>query len=215
MWTPFEKTVDGFELQLATNHLGPFALTGLLLDRLLATPGSRIVTVSSLAHRMWARMQFNDLGFERRYDRKRPYGQAKLANLMFTFELQRRLAAAGASTIATAAHPGWASTGLGQSSWLLRLIVPFGQTPAMGALPTLRAALDLASSGGEYYGPSQWLESRGAPALARVSARANDRPAQKRLWEISERLTGVSYDFPTSRFLSGQTKGQRDGCDAR
>ncbi|MHB8690894.1 MAG: oxidoreductase [Solirubrobacteraceae bacterium] len=212
MWTPLEKTVDGFELQFATNHLGPFALTGLLLDRLLSAPGSRIVTVSSLAHRIWGCMNFDDLNFDHGYTRERPYGQAKLANLMFTSALQRRLAAAGAPTIATAAHPGWASTGLGHTSWRLRLIVPLGQPPATAALATLRAALDPAAGGGEYYGPSRWFETRGAPTPgSRASAQARDRAQQERLWEISEQLTGVTYDLTTSSALSGQTKGQTDG----
>jgi NAD(P)-dependent dehydrogenase (short-subunit alcohol dehydrogenase family) len=202
MWTPDERTVDGFELQFATNHLGPFALTGLLLDRLRSTPGSRVVTVSSLAHRIWGCMNFDDLNFDRGYNPERPYGQAKVANLMFTFALQRRLAAAGAATIAAAAHPGWASTGLGHTSWRLRLIVPLGQAPAIGALPTLRAALDPATRGGEYYGPSRWFETRGAPATgSRASARARDQPQQERLWTTSEQLTGVTYDFTTSAAL--------------
>ena len=186
--------------------------TGLLLDRLLSTPHSRIVTVSSLAHRIWGCMNFDDLNFERAYKRERPYGQAKLANLMFTFALQRRLAAAGARTIATAAHPGWASTGLGHTSWRLRLIVPLGQPPATAALPTLRAALDPAVRGGEYYGPSRWFETRGAPSPSRrASAQAGDWAQQERLWEISERLTGVTYDLTTSSALSGTTKGLTDG----
>jgi NAD(P)-dependent dehydrogenase (short-subunit alcohol dehydrogenase family) len=203
MWTPWEMTVDGFELQLATNHLGPFALTGLLLDRLLSTPGSRVVTVSSLMHRIGARVNFDDLNFERDYKPDRAYGQTKLANLMFTFALQRRLAAAGSHTIATAAHPGWASTGLGHTSRRLRLIVPFGQEPAVGALPTLRAALDPAARGGAYYGPSRWFETRGVPAPARANARAREEDGQERLWKISEQLTGVTYDFTMSPAFSG------------
>jgi NAD(P)-dependent dehydrogenase (short-subunit alcohol dehydrogenase family) len=205
MWTPFEKTVDGFELQLATNHLGPFALTGRLLDLLLATGGSRVVTVSSLMHRIGARMNFDDLNFERDYRPDRPYAQAKLANLMFTFALQRRFAAAGARTIAAAAHPGWASTGLGHTSWRLRAIVPLGQAPAVGALPTLRAALDPTARGGAYYGPSRLFETRGAPGPARAGALACDMAQQERLWEISERLTGVAYDFTLNPVLSKET----------
>jgi NAD(P)-dependent dehydrogenase (short-subunit alcohol dehydrogenase family) len=211
MWTPFELTVDGFELQLATNHLGPFALTGLLLDRLLSTPGSRVVTVSSLMHRIGARVNFDDLNFERDYKPDRAYGQAKLANLMFTFALQRRLAAAGARTIATAAHPGWARTGLGHTSRRLRLIVPLGQEPAIGALPTLRAAVDPAARGGAYYGPSRWFETRGVPAPARANARAREQDGQERLWEISEQLTGVTYDFTMSPAFSGHSKGETNG----
>src|SRR5215470_15645861 len=143
MFTPKQTTRDGFELQFGTNHLGHFALTGLLLEQMLAVPGSRVVTVSSQAHRIRARINFGDLHGERSYSRVAAYSQSKLANLMFTYELQRRLSGAG-TTIAVAAHPGLARTDLTRNSppasaVLARLI---SQQAAMGALPVLRAATD-------------------------------------------------------------------------
>lgn len=195
MVPPYGTTADGFELQFGINHLGHFALTGLLLDRLLAAPGSRVVTVASQAHRA-GRINFADLQSEQRYRRQAAYGQSKLANLMFTYELQRRLAAAGAGTAALAAHPGFAHTALNRHmpSWTraVSVIAP-SQDAAGGALPTLRAATDPAASGGEYYGPSGLAQMRGAPHLVRSSARSYDEAAQRRLWQESERLTGVSY----------------------
>src|SRR6478609_984743 len=140
MLTPRQSTRDGFELQLGTNHLGHFALTGLLLEQMLPVPGSRVVTVSSLAHRIQARINFDDLQSERSYSRVAAYSQSKLANLMFTYELQRRLSGAG-TTIAVSAHPGLAATELARyTPAIVASLYPlFSQTPAMGALPTLRA----------------------------------------------------------------------------
>src|SRR5258705_2808827 len=162
MFPPRQATRDGFELQFGTNHLGPFALTGLLLEQMLPVPGSRVVTISSLAHRLGARINFDDLQAQRSYRRVAAYGQSKLANLMFTYELQRRLSGAG-TTIAVAAHPGLASTELSRNSpaasaALARLI---SQKPAMGALPALRAATDPGVLGGQYYGPGRLLGTRG------------------------------------------------------
>src|SRR5690349_19113823 len=161
MLTPRQATPDGFELQFGTNHLGHFALTGLLLEQMLPVPGSRVVTVSSLAHRVRARINFGDLQGERSYSRVAAYSQSKLANLMFTYELARRLSAAG-TTIAVAAHPGLASTELGRYT---PAIVAFfyarvSQKPAMGALPVLRAATDPGVLGGQYYGPGGLLGAR-------------------------------------------------------
>jgi NAD(P)-dependent dehydrogenase (short-subunit alcohol dehydrogenase family) len=198
MWTPRQTTADGFELQFGTNHLGHFALTGLLLDRLLATPGSRVVTISSLGHRT-GRIHFDDLQLERRYGRQRAYGQSKLANLMFTYELQRRLAAAGAGTIAVAAHPGGSRTELTRHlprgiSTASRLLEPlWAQGADMGALPTLRAATDPRVQGGEYYGPDGFAEGRGYPKRVGSSRRSHDVEVQRRLWAVSEELTGVGY----------------------
>jgi NAD(P)-dependent dehydrogenase (short-subunit alcohol dehydrogenase family) len=198
MYTPRSTTADGFELQFGTNHLGHFALTGLLLERLLPVPGSRVVTISSVGHRIRARIHFDDLQFERRYSRIAAYGQAKLANLMFTYELQRRLAPAG-TTIAVAAHPGGSSTELDRNlpvplRILSRAVTPlFAQSAAMGALPTLRAATDSAVRGGEYYGPDGFQETRGHPVPVRSSAQSHDAEAQRRLWAVSEQLTGVTY----------------------
>src|SRR4051794_10256738 len=151
MYTPRQTTADGFELQFGTNHLGHFALTGLLLDNLLPVKGSRIVTVSSVGHRIRAAIHFDDLQWERSYDRVAAYGQSKLSNLLFTYELQRRLAAKDEPTIALAAHPGVSDTELGRQNALLNLLYPFvSQSSDKGALPTLRAASALTSQGGEY-----------------------------------------------------------------
>jgi NAD(P)-dependent dehydrogenase (short-subunit alcohol dehydrogenase family) len=194
MLTPKQATRDGFELQFGTNHLGPFALTGLLLEQMLAVPGSRVVTVSSLAHRIGARINFDDLQGERSYSRVAAYGQSKLANLMFTYELQRRLSGAG-TTIAVAAHPGFAGTELGRYT---PAIVAFSyalvsQTAAMGALPVLRAATDPGVAGGQYYGPGGFLGARGYPKLAKSSGQSRDTAIQRRLWTVSEELTGVTF----------------------
>ncbi|MBD0863505.1 SDR family NAD(P)-dependent oxidoreductase [Gordonia sp. zg691] len=198
MYTPRQTTADGFELQFGTNHLGHFALTGLLLDRLLPVPGSRVVTVSSAGHRIRAAIHFDDLQWERSYSRIGAYGQAKLANLMFTYELQRRLASHG-STIAVAAHPGVSNTELMRNvpaglrlpvSWVAPLLT---QQPEMGALPTLRAATDPDVVGGQYYGPGGRGEIRGYPKLVESSADSHDEAAQRRLWAVSEELTGVTF----------------------
>jgi len=198
MMTPFRRTADGFELQLGVNHLGHFALTGLLLGRMLGREGSRVVTVSSNGHKS-GRIDFDDLQSQRRYRRMAAYYQSKLANLMFTYELQRRLAAAQAQTQAFAAHPGKARTKLIRylPAWMrwedLVIEQPLGQSAAMGARATLRAAADPAACGGEYYGPGGRGELRGHPRLVASSERARDVEAQQRLWRESERLTGVSY----------------------
>jgi NAD(P)-dependent dehydrogenase (short-subunit alcohol dehydrogenase family) len=195
MYPPYGKTEDGFELQLGTNHLGHFALTGLLLDLMLPVPGSRVVTVSSQGHRA-GRINFGDLQSARRYNRVAGYGQSKLANLLFTYELQRRLAGADAATVALAAHPGVTRTELTRylPGWMqaASVIMPF-QGAAMGALPTLRAATDPAARGGEYYGPDGIGELRGYPRRVGSSARSHDAGTARRLWDESVRLTGVSY----------------------
>lgn len=197
MWTPKATTEDGFELQFGTNHLGHFAFTGLLLDRLLPVPGSRVVTVSSIGHRIRADIHFDDLQWERSYSRVAAYGQAKLANLMFTYELQRRLAA-HATTIATAAHPGGSRTELTRNlppllARITPLIEPLFQGADMGALPTLRAATDPGVRGGQYYGPDGWGQQRGYPKVVESSSKSHDVDVQQRLWTVSEELTGVSY----------------------
>jgi NAD(P)-dependent dehydrogenase (short-subunit alcohol dehydrogenase family) len=198
MHTPRETTVDGFELQFATNHLGHFALTGLLLDRLLPVPSSRVVTVSSTGHRIRAAIHFDDLQWERSYSRVGAYGQAKLANLMFTYELNRRLAARG-TTSAVAAHPGVSDTDLMRNAPAavrvpVNLLAPLLlQKPAMGALPTLRAATDPAVRGGEYYGPGNRGETRGYPRRVESSPESHEEAVQRRLWAVSEELTGVTF----------------------
>jgi NAD(P)-dependent dehydrogenase (short-subunit alcohol dehydrogenase family) len=193
MYPPKQTTGDGFELQFGTNHLGHFALTGLLLDQMLPVPGSRVVTVSSVGHRMQARINFDDLQWERSYSRVRAYGQSKLANLMFTYELQRRLSAAG-TTIAVAAHPGFAATELMRHTPAAAVVTPlFSQDAAMGALPVLRAATDPSVLGGQYYGPGGFLGLRGYPKLVASSRRSHDEAVQRRLWAVSEELTGVTF----------------------
>ncbi|MBX5485191.1 MAG: SDR family NAD(P)-dependent oxidoreductase [Mycolicibacterium hassiacum] len=191
-----ELTRDGFEMQFGTNHLGHFALTGLLLDRMLDVEGSRVVTVSSVGHRILARIRFDDLNFDRGYNRVAAYGQSKLANLLFTYELQRRLAAGGAATAALAAHPGVADTEL--MRYLPSLIPDFAwkavaQPASMGALATLRAATDPNARGGQYYGPDGLGEIRGHPKVVASSAQSHDPEIQRRLWAVSEELTGVTY----------------------
>jgi len=195
MMPPYGRTEDGFELQFGTNHLGHFALTGLLLGQMLAVPGSRVVTLSSSGHRM-GRMDFGNLQWERGYRRTAAYGRSKLANLLFSYELQRRLAAAGAATAALAAHPGTSRTELTRHlpAWMRAgaLVVP-NQSSAMGALPTLRAATDPGAQGGEYYGPAGFGEFTGPARRVQSSARSRDGEAARRLWDESERLTGVTY----------------------
>jgi NAD(P)-dependent dehydrogenase (short-subunit alcohol dehydrogenase family) len=197
MWTPKSTTADGFELQFGTNHLGHFAFTGLLLDRLLPVAGSRIVTVSSVGHRIRADIHFDDLQWERGYSRVGAYGQAKLANLLFTYELQRRLAPRG-TTIAAAAHPGGSRSELTRNlppllTAVSSLLMPLFQGADMGALPTLRAATDPGVLGGQYYGPDGFGEQRGYPKLVSSSDKSHDLDVQRRLWTVSEELTGVVY----------------------
>jgi len=195
MMPPYGRTEDGFELQFGTNHLGHFALTGLLLDRMMGVPGSRVVTLSSNGHRM-GRIDFGNLQWEHGYRRPAAYGRSKLANLLFTYELQRRLAAAGAATAALAAHPGTSRTELTRHlpAWMRAgaLVVP-NQSSAMGALPTLRAATDPGAQGGEYYGPAGFGEFTGPARRVESSARSRDGEAARRLWDESERLTEVTY----------------------
>jgi NAD(P)-dependent dehydrogenase (short-subunit alcohol dehydrogenase family) len=204
MALPFGKTEDGFETQLGTNHLGHFALTGHLLPTLLATPGSRVVSVASTAHR-WGRMNWDDLMGDRGYDAWGWYGQSKLANLLFTYELARRLESKRLETTALACHPGYAATALQhkgpemEGSRLKGAIMSVGNTilaqgPEMGALPTLRALCDPGAKNGEYYGPRGLFEMVGYPVKVSSTKASQDRDAQRRLWDESEKLTGVRFD---------------------
>ena len=176
MFPPRQTTPDGFELQLGTNHLGHFALTGLLLEQMLPVPGSRVVTVSSQAHRIRARINFDDLQGERSYRRVAAYSQSKLANLMFTYELHRRLWHGMRATIAVAAHPGLAGTELTRNSPAIAAFfyARVSQKAAMGALPVLRAATDPGVLGGQYYGPGGLFGARGYPKLAKSSGQSHD-----------------------------------------
>jgi NAD(P)-dependent dehydrogenase (short-subunit alcohol dehydrogenase family) len=198
MWTPPGRTEDGFELQLGTNHLGHFAFTGLVLDLLLAAPAARIVTVASPAHREGA-IDVDDLGLGPDYSPRAAYARSKLANLLFTHELHRRLTALGGRTIALAAHPGSARTELNRHlpalfrgpSW--GLARPITHPAEKGALSILRAAADPAAKGGEYYGPDGRFEFRGWPIRLEPGALTRDVELQRRLWDASERLTGVRF----------------------
>ncbi|MGB3442214.1 MAG: oxidoreductase [Actinophytocola sp.] len=196
MAIPYRRTADGFEMQIGTNHLGHFALTGLLLDRIR----DRVVTVASTAHWM-GRIDLTDLNWERRrYQRWPAYGQAKLANLLFTYELARRLAAAGSPLKAHAAHPGYASTNLqSHTESLLDAIMSLGnrlvaQSAKMGALPTLYAAtMDLPN--GSYAGPGGITTQHGYPKLVGSSRSARDEEKAANLWTLSEKLTDVTFTF--------------------
>jgi len=198
MTTPKSTTTDGFELQFGTNHLGHFAFTGLLLDHVADVPGARVVTVSSNGHKMLADIHFDDLQWERSYNRMRAYSQSKLANLLFTYELQRRLAD-GHTAVAVAAHPGFSSTELARN--LPNVMQPvvsafgplLGQSAAMGALPTLRAATDPGVLGGQYFGPDGFGEQRGYPKVVASSEKSHDLALQRKLWTVSEELTGVTF----------------------
>ncbi|WP_257305515.1 oxidoreductase [Geothrix campi] len=198
MVPPYGKTEDGFELQIGTNHFGPFALTGLLLERLLATPGSRVATMSSGAHRS-GRIYADDMHFDGGYRAWAAYGQSKLANLLFAYELQRRLEAAGSTTRSVAAHPGWARTELQRHAGWIRWLRTAGleallsQDAFGGAQPLLRAATDPAVKGGEYFGPSRFLEMKGAPVRVQSNALSRDRGLQRWMWRHSEQSTGVVY----------------------
>lgn len=202
MATPRSRTAQGFEMQFGVNHLGPVALTAALLDLLLATGGSRVVAIASNGHKM-GRIHFDDLMGETRYSPWGAYFQSKLANLLFTRELQRRLDAVGASTIAVAAHPGGSRTNLGHEPGggvlatafrVLRPALDLGaQSAAKGALPTLRAAVDEAVVGGDYFGPDGFAEQWGHPVRVGMTKRARDDDAARRLWDISVDLTGADY----------------------
>lgn len=206
MATPYSRTVDGFELQLATNHLGPFLLTGLLMPQLVASGKGRVVTVSSQAHRYTRTAPLDDPRVDHgRYSRWGAYSRSKLAGLLFTFELDRRLREHGLPVIAVACHPGYSATELmgkgrsGRRGQILQAVFALvGQPSSMGALPTLMAATaDL--PGSTYVGPSNVLQMRGLPKVVRARRLAMDRDAQRRLWELSEVATGLHYpraDYP-------------------
>jgi len=196
MATPHRTTADGFELQLGTNHLGHFALTGLLLPRIQ----DRVVTIASGAHRI-GKINFGDLQSERSYRRWLAYGQSKLANLLFMYEFQRRLDAAGSPLRSVAAHPGYAATSLQSHTESIqdRIMAVsnriFAQSDEQGAWPTLYAATTPDLPGGSYVGPGGFLEQRGNPKLVGSSAAARDEDTARRLWDVSEELTGVQYEF--------------------
>ena len=203
MAIPYQETKDGFEMQFGTNHLGHFALTGKLLDMLLNTPGSRVVTVSSGVHQV-GKIHFDDLMGRQHYTKRDAYAQSKLANLLFAYELDRRLKAIDASTISLGVHPGYADTHLQEigprmegstaGRWLMEIANSlFAQSAAMGALPTLYGATEPGLQGGEYIGPDSWMGMRGYPEVTQSSQGSHDRQTAERLWQVSEQLTGVKY----------------------
>jgi len=199
---PYGLTADGFERQFGTNHLGHFALTGLLLDLLLQTPGARVVNVSSTAHN-FGTMDFDNLLYEggKGYSPVGAYGRSKLANLLFTYELQRRFESTGANAIAVAAHPGVSDTNLTghfENRWYFKMMRPvlerMGQSAAMGALPSIRAAVDRHVTGGQYFGPDGIGEVKGYPVIVTSNAASHQANDARQLWKVSEQLTGVRYE---------------------
>ncbi|WP_226582672.1 oxidoreductase [Halobacillus litoralis] len=205
MTTPYGRTKDGFELQLGINHLGHFALTSLLFDRLKATDDSRVVNISSNAHKS-GKMDFDNLMFEegKGYSPMKSYGRSKLANLLFTYELQRRIEKEGLDVKSLAAHPGGAQTNLSRHiedkllfKILSRPLRMMTQSASQGALPGIRAATDPSIEGGRYLGPSGFMEMKGDPVIVKPKTEAFDVLDAEKLWEESERLTGVS--FPVTR----------------
>lgn len=199
MIPPYTQTEDGFELQMGANYFGHFLLTGLLLESLTRTPGSRVVPLASLAHKN-GEINFDNIHWEKDYSKLGAYGQSKLACLMFGYELDRRLKAAGANTLSVMAHPGVSDTELSRHvpKWLFfilgnTLFPLISHKPAKGALPTLMAALDKNSKGGEYYGPTGFQEMKGKPGLASSTELSQDPEMAKKLWAVSEDLTGITY----------------------
>ena len=196
MIPPYSKTADGFELQFGTNHLGHFALTALLIDLLKNTKDSRIVNVASTAHK-YGNLNFNDLNWERRkYKAWRAYGDSKISNLFFTYELSRKLKGADSELKVTAAHPGWTATDLQRHSGLFEFMNTFFAMKAwQGALPTLRAATDAAANSGDYFGPDGWQGWRGFPVKVESNQLSHDEKISAKLWEISEKLTGIKFNL--------------------
>ena len=204
MHLPYRETADGFEMQFGTNHLGHFALTGLLLPLVLRTPKARVVTVSSFLHRS-GHINFDDLNPKANYNENAAYSQSKLANLLFTYELQRLFKAHGNNAVAAAAHPGYSATNLQYGAARMtgsalreRMMSVmnslFAQSAAMGALPTLYAATSPQIQGGEYIGPDGFQTMRGYPMVTKSNAESYDLNVARRLWTVSEQLTGIQYE---------------------
>jgi len=194
MMCPYSKTEDGFEIQMGTNHLGHFALTGQLMPLLKKTPGSRIVSTSSVVHRNGA-IDFNDINWESRpYKTAKAYGDSKIANLYFTYALAKKISGNGSNPMVTAAHPGWTSTELQRHSGFFSFMNNFfAQNLSMGTLPTLLAATDPEANPGDYYGPRKMMEMRGYPIKVKSNELSLDEKKAEKLWELSEEMTGVSY----------------------
>lgn len=196
MIPPYSKTADGFELQFGTNHLGHFALTGQLLELLINTKSARIVNVSSSAHKTGS-INFDDLNWEKRsYSGWKAYGDSKIANIYFTRELDKKLKENHLDLITTASHPGWTATELQRNSGIVEFLNKFfAQDISMGALPTLRAAIEKDLTGAEYFGPNGFMELRGYPVEVETNKLSKDEAIAKKLWEVSEELTGVKFEF--------------------
>jgi len=196
MMCPYAKTEDGFEIQMGVNHLGHFALTGLLMPQLKKTEGSRIVATSSIAHRQ-GDINFDDLNWEERdYKTGQAYGDSKIANLYFAYELARKLVGNPEAPLVTAAHPGWTSTDLQRHSTFFKILNPiFGQSVERGTLPTLRAATDENAQPGDYFGPAGFMEMKGYPTVVDSNERSKDKEKARRLWDMSEELTGIQYNI--------------------
>lgn len=194
MACPFDKTQDGYEIQMGTNHLGHFALTGLLMPLLETTKNARIVATSSLGHRM-GHIDFDDINWEKRkYNSSKAYADSKLANLYFTYALANKFNSEKKDIKVTVAHPGWTRTDLQKHSWYMRMLNPlFSQGPDQGVLPTLRAAFDPNANSGDYFGPSRFFEMHGSPIVVKSNERSHDKEAAKKLWHISEELTSIKY----------------------
>lgn len=197
MYTEWQTTSDGFEFQMGVNHLGHFALTLRLLERLMSSDGSRVVNVSSVGHKLKSKLDPATMMSGESYNRIAAYGRSKLANLLFTYELQRRLTTAASTTEALVAHPGVSKTELGRNAprsvqFMERFSGLFVQSAAKGALPQLRAATDPGATGGQYYGPDGFMEGRGNPVVVTSSDRSHDEDLQRALWTESERLTGMT-----------------------
>lgn len=215
MMPPRQRTTDGFELQFGTNHLGHFALTGLLLDRLEAAQDGRVVTLTSFEHRA-GHIQFEDLQHEDGYEPRKAYRQSKLANAAFGLELDRRLRAAGSPVKSLLAHPGYSATDLQSSgpTGIMKVLLAvgnriFAQDAKQGALPTLYAATAADAEGGDFYGPDGIGELRGQPTKVQVSAEGADPGVGRRLWAVSQELTGVEYRFSERSALATKRAGAR------
>ena len=193
-----ETTKQGFEIQFGTNHLGHFALTGLLLDVIKKTPGAVVATQSSLVHKQSKGIRFDDLNWEKSYSKWQAYAQSKLANLLFGYELDRRFKANKTDAISTVAHPGYTETNLQNLSGFMVSVIAnklLAQKVDIGTLPILRAATDKDLKGGEFTGPTKFMEMHGYPELVKSSAVSYDAAMAKKLWDVSEKLTGVRYSF--------------------
>lgn len=196
MVPPYGNTEDGFELQLGINHLGHFALTAQLFDFMQKSNSPRIVNVSSAAHKI-GNLNFEDLNWtKRKYNDWKAYGDSKIANLYFTFELKRKLEKLDSKVVVTSCHPGWTKTNLQQNSGFSSFLNPFfAQKPEMGVLPTLRAAIDRDVQNGDFYGPNGFFEMKGYPVLVKPNELSRNVEIAEHLWKVSEELTNIKFDI--------------------